>query len=139
MDFYTLLNVPRDAKLPQIRNAFRKLALANHPHKNPNPNAHETFVKLNEAYQILSDPKKRKQYDTLTDIFFHTGLTSAASEKYRNLQKSMHESTEKSHQEAEAYVKDFDFFSKKVLKKVGLEILLGAVAMFFFGEFYRIL
>ena len=63
-NYYKILGVPDDASEEQIKKAFRKGARKYHPDVNPdNPEAEENFKKLNEAYQVLSDPEKRKKYD----------------------------------------------------------------------------
>ncbi len=62
-DYYQLLGVAKDASQDDIRKAFRKLAMQYHPDRNPTPEAEEKFKELNEAYAVLSDPEKRKQYD----------------------------------------------------------------------------
>ena len=62
-DYYKVLGVKKGAKTEEIKKAFRKLALKYHPDKNKEEGAEEKFMKLSEAYNILSDPKKRKDYD----------------------------------------------------------------------------
>ncbi len=63
-DYYEVLGVERDADAKSIKNAFRKLALKYHPDRNKSPDAEERFKEIAEAYAILSDPKKRAQYDS---------------------------------------------------------------------------
>src|SRR6266446_4863192 len=63
-DYYELLGVPRKAGAKDIRNAFRKLARKYHPDLNPgDKSAEEKFKQLQEAYDVLSDSKKRQMYD----------------------------------------------------------------------------
>jgi curved DNA-binding protein len=63
-DYYELLGVSKTASEEAIKKAYRKLALKYHPDRNPgNKEAEEQFKKINEAYAVLSDPGKRKQFD----------------------------------------------------------------------------
>ena len=62
-DYYTLLGVARNASEEDVRRAFRRKAMEYHPDRNKNPDAEEKFKEINEAYQVLSDSKKRAQYD----------------------------------------------------------------------------
>jgi curved DNA-binding protein len=63
-DYYTLLKVDRRASLLTIKQAYRRLARQFHPDLNPNDEAAaERFKALNEAYEVLSDTAKRRQYD----------------------------------------------------------------------------
>jgi molecular chaperone DnaJ/curved DNA-binding protein len=63
-DLYDILGVDEDASTEDIKKAYRSLARKHHPDRNPDdPNAEETFKKIQKAYQILSDEEKRQQYD----------------------------------------------------------------------------
>jgi uncharacterized membrane protein YsdA (DUF1294 family) len=67
-DYYAILGVPRNATPEEIKEAYRRLAKMYHPDKNPSPEAEERFKLINEAYQVLSDPAKRAEYDALYDM-----------------------------------------------------------------------
>jgi len=62
-EYYDRLGVPRDASADEIKKAFRRKARECHPDVNDAPDAEDQFKKLNEAYDVLSDPQKRAQYD----------------------------------------------------------------------------
>jgi curved DNA-binding protein len=63
-DYYTVLGINKTASQDEVKKAFRKEAKLSHPDANPNnPAAEARFKELNEAYEVLGDPEKRKQYD----------------------------------------------------------------------------
>jgi len=65
-DYYKILGVDRKASADEIKKAYRKLAMQYHPDRNPDDKkAEERFKEFNEAYQVLSDEKKRSRYDQL--------------------------------------------------------------------------
>jgi len=64
-DYYEILGVSRSASKVKIKDAYRKLALKYHPDRNKSPDAEDKFKEISEAYAVLSDDNKRKQYDML--------------------------------------------------------------------------
>ncbi|HOU15429.1 MAG TPA: J domain-containing protein [Anaerolineae bacterium] len=62
-DYYAILGIPQNATAEQVRAAYRHMARINHPDINTAPDAGERFREVNEAYEILGDPEKRKAYD----------------------------------------------------------------------------
>jgi len=74
-DYYEVLGVNRDASEEDIKKAYRKLAMKWHPDRNPdNPKAEEHFKEAKEAYEVLTDPKKRPAYDQ----YGHAGVDPSA-------------------------------------------------------------
>lgn len=78
-DYYKILGIERNATQKQIKEAYRKLAFEYHPDRNNNSkSASERMKEINEAYSVLSDPYKRKQYDAL-----YTQFGSSGYERFR--------------------------------------------------------
>jgi molecular chaperone DnaJ len=71
-DYYEVLGVARNASEDELKRAFRKLARQYHPDVNKSPDAEVRFKEIGEAYEVLSDPQKRRVYDQ----FGHAGLDS---------------------------------------------------------------
>ena len=76
-NYYDILNVPNTANEDQIKQAYRALAMKYHPDKNPdNKIAEEKFKRISEAYSVLSDPQKRRDYDlSMSSPFSSSGRT----------------------------------------------------------------
>ncbi|XP_050696698.1 dnaJ homolog subfamily B member 9-like isoform X2 [Eriocheir sinensis] len=70
-DFYEILGIKRNANDREIKKAFRRLAIQYHPDKNKEEGAEEKFREIAEAYEVLSDEEKRKEYDMIG----HAGYT----------------------------------------------------------------
>lgn len=62
-DYYDILGIQKDASEDDIKKAYRKQALRYHPDKNKSPGAEDKFKEIAEAYDVLSDPKKKDIYD----------------------------------------------------------------------------
>src|ERR1700676_5759370 len=76
-DYYETLGVPRKSDADEIRKAYRKLARKFHPDLNPgDKSAEDRFKNVQEAYDILSDPKKRQMYDQY-GFYSENGFTGA--------------------------------------------------------------
>jgi len=92
-DYYVTLGVPRNASDTDIKKAYRKLAMQYHPDRNSGKEkwANEKFKEINEAYGVLGDPQKRKQYDqfgtvgNIGDIFGSPYTTTTFEEMMKDL------------------------------------------------------
>ncbi|MDM7934257.1 MAG: DnaJ domain-containing protein, partial [Methanothrix sp.] len=76
-DYYEVLGVDRNAQEKDIKSAYRKLAMKYHPDRSDAPDAEERFKEISEAYAVLSDQEKRRQYDQ----FGHSGISGQYSQE----------------------------------------------------------
>ena len=88
--FYAILGVSQDANFQEIKKSYRKLAKKYHPDRNKSPYAEEIIKKINEAFEALSDRRKRKQYDReSSNIFDQKDLNNEENEENLSDQKQM--------------------------------------------------
>lgn len=78
-DYYKILGVSKGASDDELKKAYRKMALKYHPDKNKSAGAEEKFKEIGEAYDVLSDPQKRRIYDQVGEEGLKGGMGSGPS------------------------------------------------------------
>jgi DnaJ-class molecular chaperone len=86
-NLYETLGVPRDASADAIRKAYRKLARKHHPDVSPGKASEDKFKAMSSAYEVLSDAKKRQNYDEFGDAALETGFDPAKAREYSRWQQ----------------------------------------------------
>ncbi len=84
-DYYADLGVSRDASSEDIKRAYRRAARRLHPDVNPGPEAEEQFKKVSQAYDVLSDPDKKRQYDMGADPYASGAAFSGAGFSFSDI------------------------------------------------------
>jgi DnaJ-class molecular chaperone len=85
-DYYQTLEVDQKASSKQIKEAYRKLAFKYHPDRNSeNPDTAEKMKKVNEAYAVLSDATKRREYDTLRQQFGSSAYSQFRQNRFKGI------------------------------------------------------
>lgn len=82
-DYYDTLGVSKSASVDEIKKAYRKLALEWHPDRNKAAGANEKFKEINEAYAVISDPKKKETYDQFGHSAFQPGMGGGSPGGYQ--------------------------------------------------------
>ncbi|HTL69933.1 MAG TPA: DnaJ domain-containing protein [Candidatus Eisenbacteria bacterium] len=86
-DYYQVLGVSESASADEIKSAYRKLAKKHHPDANPgNKSAEEKFKEISEAYYVLSDEKKRREYDAYKRSGFSAGAGAGGGQGFQGAQ-----------------------------------------------------
>ena len=143
-DYYKILEVNKRASQQDIKAAYRKQALKFHPDVNKSANAHERFIEINEAYEILSDPEKKGVYDTFYDSYTSKQALESTEVSIMQSKYSSWQASAKS--KAESYAKmSFKEFQYQVLDKLVqvydvaktvVKVILALVLLwYFFGGY----
>lgn len=106
-DYYKILSVERSDGTATIKRVFRRLALKLHPDINQAPNAHQQFVDLNEAYNVLRNPVKRKRYNRLLDSYkIEKENTKRSARKQKSRESSIVKSARNGQSKGQKYASE---------------------------------
>ncbi|MBL7982404.1 MAG: DnaJ domain-containing protein [Flavobacteriales bacterium] len=148
MDHYAALGLGHDATADSIRTAYRRLAKSYHPDVSTLPDAHQRFIRITEAYEVLSDPVKRARYDMTRHSPSPRRATPREEPRYeRDVRRYQQQAKERAERFSRMSYSDFDqqyfdtavgYFAPKMLGCFGiiiafficLALVLGAVEAF---------
>lgn len=140
-DYYKILEIHFVAGIPEIKKAYRRLALKYHPDRNKASDATQRFIEITEAYEVFCDGRKRADYDNIYKSYvFDNNVAVYASNSYQEKQQTW---TDYGRQKAKEYSDmSYDDFSKRILDEMKLGagylpnvftigfVLIGGIAMF---------
>ena len=119
-DYYEILGVPREATNEEIKQVFRRLARQYHPDLNPgNKQAEEKFKDVGEAYEVLSDPSKRAQYDQFSKFWKQRGFQKQTTPKAKTWDNRPNSGRIGSEEVDFSQFADFNSFVDQVLGRRG--------------------
>jgi hypothetical protein len=128
MDYYEILGVSRNASPTDIRNAYRKLVKLYHPDKNSSAEAKNAILLINEAYEVLSDPDKKQQYD-------HPSYSFVVNDVKEDQRQAQRRESYRRWQEAERIKREeFEGYKRDVFtqfKKYNVVLLIWGLVMVF--------
>jgi len=106
-NYYKTLGITKNATNTDIKKAYRRLALIYHPDVNKEANAHQKFIEIQEAYEILSDTYKRSVYDDLNKKTYEK--SESVTKEENNYYKWKEEATAKGREYSEMDFKEFKY------------------------------
>jgi len=141
IDYYNILQLETNASEQEIKVAFRRLAKKFHPDKNANANAPEEFKKVYMAYEVLSDPYKKKLYDELSASKNHQEYAPSSFNynagfdewEYRAAERASHYADMRFSQFEKQELKGLDYYYHQVALTIGIIGLffIGGLALYF--------
>ena len=145
VNYYKILNLNKNCSQDDIKKAYRQAALFWHPDKNKSSNAHEKFIQISEAYEILINVEKRKIYDKIYSEYFEKKSEIKVNENATSSTKRTYASKAE-YAQYEEWVKEAKTKAKKMafttfdsaltdgfhlIDKYAMPFLLLAVVLFF--------
>lgn len=135
-DYYKLLEINFGADILAIRKAYRRLALKFHPDRNKAPDASQNFIEITEAYEVLINPNKKREYDKIYETHYIKKMKMEAGNPFEIKQR---EWADYGKEKAKEYASvRFDVFTRMILKEIDIGIryipaLIGVLITLFFG------
>jgi hypothetical protein len=130
-NFYDILGLLSTATDREILKAYRQKAKLYHPDLNKSFDAHQRFIEVNEAYEVLRDRTKRKLYD---NIFLRQNATDFRENKTTEKgEQAIFAATATGRKKGEKYATNYHYFSKKVLKVAFATVLTELILSIVFG------
>lgn len=122
-DYYKILDISLDADIQDVKKAYRTLAFRYHPDKNKSSDASQIFIAITEAYEVLSNPDKKREYDILYAKFIKRQSMADADPILNTKQKEWGSYGQSKAREYASM--NYDDFSDRILKeiKIGLSIV----------------
>ena len=120
-DYYSILEVDRSATVEEIKSAFREKAKKLHPDVNNGVNAHEDFIEVGEAYEILSNIQSRNKYDSLCN---NSRTNSNTYDDY-DFESTQRKAKEQAREYSASSLSDILLNIKNITYELGRSVLLG--------------
>ena len=120
-DYYKILDVSSEASREEVSKAYRRQAKRYHPDRNDDPNAHQLFIAVHEAYEVLRDEDRRDAYNERYQACYKNDAEPEHSEEYHEQAFAL--AAEQGRAEGERYAADYSLFSKKVLEGVTVALI----------------
>jgi hypothetical protein len=130
-NYYYILGLLSTATEKDILKAYRQKAKLYHPDLNKSFDAHQRFIEVNEAYEVLRDWNKRRLYD---NIFKRQSATDFKINETQTGEQAIFAAAETGRKKGEQYATDYEYFSKKVLKMAFAMVLTELVLSLVFGS-----
>lgn len=130
-NYYDILGLLSTATEKDMLKAYRQKAKLYHPDLNKSFDAHQRFIEVNEAYEVLRDRNKRRLYDNI--FIRQTTMDFRANETTQTVEQKIFAAAETGRKRGEQYATNYDYFSKKVLKLAFVTILTELILSFIFG------
>jgi len=132
--YYAILGVSRNATDDELKKAYRNLAKLYHPDVNPSPDAHEKFIEISEAYEVLRNPSSRANYDQILEqkearsyqeTRYSYGQTSGSAAYYEKYERDRQQAQKQAYTYADMPIEDLIGKVLGFVYETGRTLLVG--------------